>query len=585
MNLILAPFTVTAFFGFMAKYRTSATALAKTFEQSSSLIYLLGQDGSIRYINPACGRWLGVEADQLFGSRALYTSEITESDQQQRLNGLAPPPSVFSERSGDGLSTRFLLSSAVSATDDSIRYRWALAYPLIGNGDEELAALIISQPRDLPERPDLSRPSSDAVQLHAVLAELRRDSELVYHLDSLVGTSAFSKRLRRQAAQAASSRSDVYICGPVGSGREHLARTIYFSGNNVVEGNLWPLQGALLDADQVVTVFDDILKQKSAANVRSPSAQGSSNDDQEIIQTLLILDADQMSLPAQLELFTRLAGGSVNVRLLATGKRDLAALALTGDYHWELAAYLGTMKIELIPLERRTEDIPLIVQSLLERPSRQNRTPGFDSSALQLLMEYRWPGNLDQLSSIIEQTAGPVRDRLLGADDLPSKFHHWLRAQRLSPATEITIELDRYLESIERELILRAIGHAKGNKAQAARLLGLSRAKLLRRIEHLSLDQELKRIFFDSQSPLRPALSSSGENLDTVDATETDASSPRVSKLRQKLVGRPFIGEPKKPGRHDSTKTHDDPSESGSAAGHEENDDDWLTPDVFEEVD
>jgi DNA-binding protein Fis len=236
---------------------------------------------------------------------------------------------------------------------------------------------------------------------------------------------------------------------------------------------------------------------------------------------------------------------------------------------------MGTIAIELVPLSHRAEDIPMLAQAMLERPSRENRVAGFDTTALQMLGEYRWPGNLDQLSWVVTQSGQNLRDRLLGTEDLPEKFHHWLRAQQLSPSAEVSIDLDRYLESIERELILRAMGQAKGNKTQAAKQLGLSRAKLLRRIENLNLENELThRTPIATEDDQSEREGDSDKNSFSVSRADKDenvnvAGNPRPSKLRAKLLARPI------PEKSDVEKEESDLN----------SDDDWLSPEAFEEVD
>jgi DNA-binding NtrC family response regulator len=108
-----------------------------------------------------------------------------------------------------------------------------------------------------------------------------------------------------------------------------------------------------------------------------------------------------------------------------------------------------------------------------------------------LLTEYLWPGNLDQLSELIRQAATEAKTSLLVPADLPKKFHDSLSAQRIGQPAETMVHLDSYLESVERELITRAIQQSKGNKTKAAKLLSINRAKLLRRLNYFQLEIEI----------------------------------------------------------------------------------------------
>ena len=329
------------------------------------------------------------------------------------------------------------------------------------------------------------------------------------------------------------------------------------------------MQGAAADRNQIREILAGALKKKTAP--ATPWADGGTLPTDATVSVLL-LEADQMSMEAQQELFGSLNSSKAPIRVLATGRCDLVERGSTQKFHSELASLLATIKIELVSIAQRLEDIPLLAQALLERPSRKYSVAGFDGAALQKLGEYRWPGNLDQLSWVVDQAGENVRDRLLGVSDLPEKFHHWLRAQQFASSAEVTIHLDQYLESIERELILRAIGQAKGNKSQAAKLLSLSRAKLLRRIEHLNLEAELNRRSIgdaeqNARTISREKLSSRTQDLVEGEAA-VKAEIPRPSRLRAKLLSRPIPEE---------IEDEKNPENFGG--------DDWLSPDAFEEVD
>ena len=134
----------------------------------------------------------------------------------------------------------------------------------------------------------------------------------------------------------------------------------------------------------------------------------------------------------------------------------------------------------------------MLAQYYLDQHSegRQQQIGRFDNGAIEMLTEYHWPGNVQQLRSVIQQAADTCSSAVVSKSDLPENFHHALKALRVGQQAEVHIDLDQYLENIEAELISRAIRVAKGNKTQTAKLLGMNRAKLLRRIQHLELDAE-----------------------------------------------------------------------------------------------
>ena len=106
---------------------------------------------------------------------------------------------------------------------------------------------------------------------------------------------------------------------------------------------------------------------------------------------------------------------------------------------------------------------------------------------MQQFIEFHWPENIDQLNRTIQVAARNTSGVEITAEDLPDEFQHALKAMRIGTASETEIQLDQYLNDIEKELVTRALKQAKGNKTKASKLLGISRTKLLRRIQFLGL--------------------------------------------------------------------------------------------------
>jgi DNA-binding NtrC family response regulator len=106
---------------------------------------------------------------------------------------------------------------------------------------------------------------------------------------------------------------------------------------------------------------------------------------------------------------------------------------------------------------------------------------------MDCLLRYDWPGNVDELFELIAEAHRAATGPHISDQDLPSRIHAALTAEQYPRREEVSIQLDPFLTEVERELIQRALRVAKGNKARAARLLGVSRARLLRRIEALEI--------------------------------------------------------------------------------------------------
>ena len=146
------------------------------------------------------------------------------------------------------------------------------------------------------------------------------------------------------------------------------------------------------------------------------------------------------------------------------------------------------MVINMVPLIERIEDIPLLSQALLERDNnhRKKQLSGFADETLQLFLEFNWPENIDQLNRTIQLAGLNADSTLIQPKDLPDEFQQSLKAMRIGTSKETKINLDEFLRGVEEELIARAMRESKGNKAKAASLLGISRPKLLRRLQNFA---------------------------------------------------------------------------------------------------
>ncbi|MEM7785896.1 MAG: helix-turn-helix domain-containing protein, partial [Planctomycetota bacterium] len=217
--------------------------------------------------------------------------------------------------------------------------------------------------------------------------------------------------------------------------------------------------------------------------------------------SLLILDIDELETSAQSELLGFLMLPDFPIRIIATAKQPVHRLLETGDLTEELTKYISTQMIELEPLLQRREDIPLLAQAFLEQSnrSRKKQLAGFSKSVLELFFEFDWPENLDQLKRIVENASEVATGSIVVVENLPDEFLQSINALRIGRNTEEKIQLDEFLAKVEQELIQRALIQAKGNKTKAAELLGISRAKLIRRVDSFQIRLDLDTGNLDSK--------------------------------------------------------------------------------------
>ncbi len=164
-------------------------------------------------------------------------------------------------------------------------------------------------------------------------------------------------------------------------------------------------------------------------------------------------------------------------------------MAQPGQFREDLAAALSTIVIELPPLSQRRDDVPLLAQALLEEHNSRGgkQMGGFASDALDRLCAYSWPGDVDELAQVVAESHVRAAGAQITRADLPERIHAAAEMAARPRRKEEPIRLDEFIARIERELVRRALARSKGNKAKAARLLGLNRPRLYRRMVQLGL--------------------------------------------------------------------------------------------------
>ncbi len=499
----------------MPASRISVSGLGKLLNSVKQPIYVLDKDLTIVFLNQACREWLGEAAEALLGRRCAYHSSPAAGPDALAA-GLCPPPAVLSGETSAA-------PVAVVAGDGKPSERLTRFYTVGGGAGGVLAIVAVVEPDGLPASivgagvsPAPAAGTAAPQVLHDRIRRFRQEAAVRYRADRLIGEGPAMRLARRQVELAAASRCGVLLVGPPGSGRQHLAAAIHYgaslsapgatagssSSATRPAGGLMPLDCALLGAD---------LLEAAGAAVARPGARGEPG-------TLLLHRVDELPAEVQVQLADLLQRRPLAWRLVATAAEPLRELSRRAKFRGDLAALLSTITIELPPLGDRRDDLPLLAQLFLEDcnaaaagkgdspllcgapegPFRQKGTVpfsgpgprqigGFSAAALERLDAYAWPGNLDELAEVVAEAHRRAAGLEIGVGDLPERLHVAAQAAAHPRRTEETIVLDEYLGRVERELIRRALGRAKGNKAKAARLLGVTRPRLYRRMVQLGL--------------------------------------------------------------------------------------------------
>jgi two-component system response regulator HydG len=192
----------------------------------------------------------------------------------------------------------------------------------------------------------------------------------------------------------------------------------------------------------------------------------------------------------------------IKARILAATNRDLAAMVENGQFRKDLFFRLNVVNLRIPPLRERKADIPLLAAHILGRVQRESGlTYTFADDALRLMMDYDWPGNIRELEHAIERACALSSGPILHMADFPTqmqnhrmhKMHHQLESVRTDTERTHTIESQPQVQSIaemEKDAILSTIRQLRGDKLMAARLLGIGKTTLYRKLKEYGLGED-----------------------------------------------------------------------------------------------
>ncbi|MBI3446096.1 MAG: sigma 54-interacting transcriptional regulator, partial [Magnetospirillum sp.] len=348
---------------------------------------------------------------------------------------------------------------------------------------------------DRPEylKPLVSKFTTLQEELNRAKRELAGARRAKYTFSQFLGTSEPVREVKRLARSAAQMDSTVLLLGETGTGKELLAHAIHAASvradKPMVTINVAAVPDTLLEAE----FFGAAPGAYTGADRKGRDGKFKLADG----GTLFLDEIGDMPLALQSKLLRVLQEreieplGSnkiiqVDVRIIAATSRDLAALVRANQFRADLYYRLNVVPITLPPLRQRVEDIESIAEAILERLCMRTGTGQreLDHSAVAALSAYDWPGNVRELCNILE--------RVVAMTDAPVLTSGHLRAilpLTADPGEAGTDEssLNAAMSQAERKAIIAALSRAGGVKAQAARLLGISRASLYERIAALGI--------------------------------------------------------------------------------------------------
>ena len=309
---------------------------------------------------------------------------------------------------------------------------------------------------------------------------------------SIVGRSPEMEKLYRIISKAAHSSHPVLILGESGTGKELVARSIHYSGPNRDQPFVPVDCGSLVPTLIESELFGYVKGAFTGANKSKDGLLAVAESGTVFLDEIgeLPIDLQAKLLRALQEKEIRPVGGTkaipINARILAATNRDLEQAVAQGNFRRDLYFRLNVLTLRIPPLCSRKQDVPLLVGHFLERMTRSTGVQrNVSDEALKLMLAYDWPGNVRELENSLERACALTSGPTIHASDLPTQIQNWRSQAESAAAAEYAKAAHGILPiaEMEKRAILSAIEQLHGDKLEAARLLGIGKTTLYRKLK------------------------------------------------------------------------------------------------------
>ncbi len=357
--------------------------------------------------------------------------------------------------------------------------------PTVVRGMREGAFDFLVKPIDLVELEEVLRRVLEDRRTRERAHRAVEDEAQPYRLDELVGKDPQMISVFKLIGQLAASRVNVLIRGESGTGKEVVARAIHFNSPDAAEPfipvNCTALPAGLLESELFGHVRGAFTGAVSDRRGRFALAGRGTVFLDEIGDTTPEFQAKILRVLENSEFFP--VGGeqaeSTGARVIAATHRDLEQLVEEERFRDDLYYRLKVVEIALAPLRHRSTDIPLLARHLVRNTSEKlhQSEPTLPDSAIEALLEHDWPGNVRELENCLTRAIALSSGGVIRAEHLG-----------LGVASASSAALFRTLDEVDGEHVRRVLAGVGGNKARAARILGVSKPRLYRLLDKHQID-------------------------------------------------------------------------------------------------
>jgi two-component system response regulator AtoC len=327
---------------------------------------------------------------------------------------------------------------------------------------------------------------------------LRDEISSLVQTERIVGNSPAMQEVYKIIGKVAKADATVLITGESGTGKEIVAEALHYNSNRrsgpIVKVSCAALPETLLEAE---------LFGHEKGSFTGAMTQRRGRFEMADKGTILLDEIGEMSLPMQTKLLRVLqerkierVGSSlpikVDIRIICATNKDLQRQVEQQKFREDLFYRLNVINIHMPPLRDRKEDIPALVEHFLakHRYSATAQPAAISEEALKRLMEYEWPGNVRELENVVERAVVLSRGQIITSRELPFGDHE-AGDHEEEGGDEVSVEKSYFKKAVaqfEKDMIMKALRDANGNRSKAAEMLGIYRRLLYAKIKEYALE-------------------------------------------------------------------------------------------------
>jgi two-component system response regulator HydG len=379
------------------------------------------------------------------------------------------------------------------------------AYATVSSAVEAMrtgASEYLTKPFTMDELSDVLERASERRHFDTESRRLREKLRTSDGFGTLIGRSPEMERVYRILSKVAHTNHPVLILGESGTGKEVVARTIHYNGPNATHPFIPVDCGSLVPTLIESELFGYVKGAFTGANRSKEGLLATAEGGTVFLDEIgeLPLDLQAKLLRALQEKEIRPIGSNqripIHVRILAATNRDLVSMVEQGKFRKDLFFRLNVVNVKVPSLRERRADIALLAAHFLERRRRETGVSyTLSDDVLRVLGSYDWPGNVRELENTIERACALSSGPVLHLGDMPTQLQeyrsHWQTAAE--PSEEEPAKADASILTIaemEKQAILNTLRQLNGDKLTAARLLGIGKTTLYRKLKEYGIADE-----------------------------------------------------------------------------------------------